>query len=44
MQRLLCAVSIAVFLITTGIGRAEDTKTAEQKSAQEIRKLLTEME
>ena len=44
MQRLLCAVSIAVFLITTGIGLAEDAKTAEQKSEQDIRKLLTEME
>ena len=44
MQRLLCAVSIAVFLIPTGIGLADDAKTAELKSGPEIRKLLTEME
>jgi uncharacterized protein (TIGR02246 family) len=44
MQRLLCAASIAVLLSTTGIGLAQDAKTAEQKSGQEIRKLLTEME
>lgn len=44
MQRLLCAVSITVFLIATGIGLAEEAKTPEQKSGQEIRKLLTEME
>ena len=44
MQRLLCAISIAVFFIPTGIGFAEDAKTAEQKSDPEIRKLLTAME
>jgi uncharacterized protein (TIGR02246 family) len=44
MQRLLCAVSIAALLTTTGVGRAQDAKTAEQKSGPEIRKLLTEME
>jgi uncharacterized protein (TIGR02246 family) len=44
MQRISCAVSIAVFFITAGICLAEDAKTAEQKSGQEVRKLLTEME
>jgi uncharacterized protein (TIGR02246 family) len=44
MRRLLCAVSIAIFLITTGIGFAEDAKTAQQKPEQEIHKLLTEVE
>jgi uncharacterized protein (TIGR02246 family) len=44
MQRLLCAVSTVAFLLTTGIGFAEDAKKAEQKSEQEIRKLLSQME
>jgi uncharacterized protein (TIGR02246 family) len=44
MRRLLCVVSIVVFFITTGIGLAADAKTPEQKSGQDIRKLLTEME
>jgi uncharacterized protein (TIGR02246 family) len=44
MQRLLCAVSIAAFFVTTGIGFAEDTRTPLQKAEPEIRKLLTELE
>jgi uncharacterized protein (TIGR02246 family) len=44
MQRLLCAVSIAAFLTMTGIGFADDAKTAEQKSEQEVRKRLTALE
>jgi uncharacterized protein (TIGR02246 family) len=44
MQRLLCAVSIAVFFVATGIALAEDAKTTQPKSEQEIRKLLDKME
>ena len=44
MQRLLCTVLTAAFFIPTGIGFAEDAKTPAQKSEQDIRKLLTEME
>lgn len=44
MQRLLYAVSAAVFLLAPGITFAQDAKAAQPKSEGEIRRLLAQME